>query len=631
MVAISESTLMIGTGSEQAVVGIADVSDGGLRPVFTFPKGHGAYAIDFRGRMALAGSRLGRVEFAVNFHEAVHEPSTATVLQESGGEALAVTLTEGGGAVVAGADGLWYWPHPQREPDCCTHMPVNGHSLCSVVEVKGVLYSLSTGGELYSWRLPGLIALKTFSVPLVPNKASLVHMNYWPQYDFLAYPGRNGELVLCALDGDQIVTVPLHDGEFYVVCLDRNELVTIGREDGKIGFTSAPQGQHRVLPGAPGDVVAGSIVPSLDFQILLVSGSGGAGMYGLGDGGLHLEKTLKAEGWRCVVGLSGGEFEAAREQLRKAEVRKIVNELRVKSNQTSDQEREQLHRKLIGLGAEPVSLELKVEAVQAKGADPMARVGELSLRQRQEALLRDESYAVPYLMEYAKLLESLWLLPLALSVYARLRSFSDDQTVVDAMLRVEQLTEAVHSRGAVVELDEGMPIETVLAAAETVGAPVSGQFAFAHQWPFECEASLIDWGIVKSKLEQRCRDEQCDVPSIAIRRNVRWLSHEGEELRSGIHVAKDTVTSGVMLGVAYNLVPSMQTIQPAFTITALPQSTLERSQVCEHNERFKNAVNDALNDGPAGGFWRRIYAVTRDAVWRTTNRFRHDTMQEKVL
>ena len=466
-------------------------------PLCTLPAGHSVYALSVgcRGDETVIGGTKGGRLLAIDRRGPECSGGSATVHEFVQGAPVLSVCALGAGCVVAsdvaGRCCLWN-TRAESKP---VFLPAENHVVCALLRLdQDTLVGLSTTGAVLFWSLANNSLIKTVAIPPPPPWAALTPLLHWRSAEALAYPNSDGDLVVYRIGTGDVLSLAAHKGTFHTIVEFEDDLITVGRCDGRMKRWRAGQEAPSMTVAAPQGVISGAVLGDLEPQLLLIQEDGGAGLYLFGEQELELERSLPGNDFRAAVGPSWELLNAALQQRRSSEARRLAVRIQSTFECDATHSDEEGHAALERLGYEHVSLALRGR--QASRRDDL--VEELKAYHQLIRLLpADESASLPSLKRYVALLERAWQLEEAQRVLRQ--AVSLDVGLTEQLDRLAPYAEAMSSGCAVIEPDT--PIATVLECAGVIGHGVSGLLRVHELEPLSCQGVTMSAQQIAKKYE----------------------------------------------------------------------------------------------------------------------------------
>jgi hypothetical protein len=385
------------------------------------------------------------------------------------------------------------------------------------------MVGLSSAGQLLFWKLPDLQLAQRLSVPAPPPISALVRLLYWPAAQALVWPSRGGDLVLSDLDGRRIRCVPAHAGVFYAMTVVNSELVTIGKGDGLAKCWNPGTSQPRTAKTAMRDTIAAATLWDSDLRLLLVDESGDAAVCSLdGTGMLCCAHRLAGRGYRSARGADAGTADAIRQRQVAHEAESLAAQINERMQHRQTEGIDELHQRLGQLGYRHVSLALRAAEARSR-KDVLA---DLQAYHALAAILPgDAPSGAVSLRRYAQLLELVWQLEAARTVYRQLAERSGDVTAGEHAEELAAEVDAIANQPSVIQSKR--PVDLLVRCASAVGRAFAGRFSVHEYEPVSCGSVSVMPKQLVEECEQVRQAAALECFAIGSCERVCWLVDGG--------------------------------------------------------------------------------------------------------
>jgi hypothetical protein len=515
--------MFLGAGGKEPRLD-AVMGSGETRRLLEFPPMHSAYAISIEsedGSIAV-GTKGGSVNIlAGNGVPKTGEPVQYWQLAQGAPVLSACWICKSVLAVSDTARRCLLWDTIQKE--FLRALETGGETICSLVNLAdGLLAGLSTNGKLLFWQpWEGRLAKKTDGPP-PPITSALVQMVYWPAERALAYPARNGNLMLVGPEKNDRRELAAHQGAFYAISAFGGNLLTAGKEDGRIKVWEAGPDKPRHDYQGVEKMISAAALGNQPTKLLLVDARGIANAYTLEDGELRHLGRLPGKDYRAAVVPSAERIQALYAKRQEEEVRRIVSEIQEGVERVPEEDITRLHSRLTELGYEHVSL-----ALRAEQADKNGKIVEtLEFYFGLVRILPQDNPSIFASMErYAASLEKAWHLPEADAVRRRILDFDPNYQFNACPNNLGEAADLVRGENWVIEPD--IPIEHVIESANVIGKRLIGRYAMRLEAPQSCCRVLLTPEMIAEKYERVRRESGKKGLPGATTERVWWISREG--------------------------------------------------------------------------------------------------------
>lgn len=265
------------------------------------------YAVDLdpSRRLMACGTRAGMMYLIPLGAQTTEQlpPETARLLQ--GRPVLALCLTSDGRLVSTDDTGqVLCW-----DPDCDSpplRWRQGGPPICAVsAPSEARVAGLGTEGEVLFWDTQGCLMVQ-LTGPAPAGPSALVRLTPWQAGDrlMLAYPARDGRLVVVQTDPPAIHACPAHQGRWFGALTVVEALITVGHDHAVAHvwhWTREGPVSARVVPACSGVIAIRAVVRSEPLQAVAVFGDGTAAAVMLTPDGLEMTVPIPGEDFRVVA------------------------------------------------------------------------------------------------------------------------------------------------------------------------------------------------------------------------------------------------------------------------------------------------------------------------------------------
>jgi len=436
-----------------------------------FPHSIYALGIEPETGMAAGGSRKGIVYLhsTDNQHSEGPTNNLIPVIDHSapilsllwlGKNRLAVTDT-------AGECKIW----PLERDSRPVRLQTSGNIVCSLSRIDpDFMAGLTTSGKLLIWNYHDLRLEKTIALTEPPGKYSLVNLVYLHSCSILAYPGKNGQLIVFNISTEESASFLAHQGDFYALFGFRETLFSIGKDDCMLKIWD----HEKYLPlkelPVSRNIIAAAGVGQDSVQILTIDLSGNAEISRLSESGVELIGSVPGEHYRIVIGLTKHPPEKPPDDPIKSELESLIKKIQMCCGQDLLSESEKYHGRIVELGFEHLSLGLKAEHEISAGNYTLA----LQFYRRLVKIIKEnDPAACRILHQYAMLLERLWQIDEAYLVYKHILCLNDSFPISTLYLPVK-LSKIAGPQNWILNPD--IPMRDVIGAATAINKPLSGRY-----------------------------------------------------------------------------------------------------------------------------------------------------------
>ena len=582
----------------------------------SFPAGQSVYAVDVSsdGMNWAAGTRGGHVYWLIpdkQIQDGHENPAQEFCL---GAGVLSVCFMDSKNLTVSDATGkCWICQLANTQPRI---LPVGMGTICSLHRLdSNHLAGLSSAGELLIWNWPRTDLVQKYSIPAPPVMSALVRLIYWSQADSLVWPVRGGDIAFYQLKTGQVHTIGAHKGDFYAMGFWRDLLFTIGQTDGCLKCWESGIDEPVDIRQVPDGIVSAFAWEDGCPKILMVNDSGQAGVYEFSGGKASLIHWLSGQDYRIAFSPDMDKFKLLLDQKKSLKAREVAMQITecIRRGQTDGLDF--LHEQLIQSDHRHVSLALRAE--EAKYADDI--VAELKSYKELAQLVSIQNEGMKdSLLRYTVLLESVWQLQIANSLYKQLSAiYPKDRVCIKEAQRLTRHLEVLELNEYVVEAD--VPLSILIKSADVVDRPLVGRFVMNISDPISCDINIELSEFFTRYEKMRQEEHNAPLPQ-ADEKELYWLSSKDIEPTNVIIFAVGTGSSleGLELGIKI-LKGACQTIlTPVVLFNTTPMdkgiSSVEHNQLVL--ERLKAVENQPLARARLEAVYNRINHVIRQLITR---------------
>jgi len=434
---------------------------------------HSIYALSIEPETGLAagGSRQGVVylQSTDNQNSGNSTKSLISVINH-GAPILSLLWLGKNRLAVADTDGKCkIWPFERNSQSVMLETSQN--LVCSLVKIdENLMAGLTTSGKLLIWNYHDLGLKNTIVLTEPPGKYSLVNLVYLPSCSILAYPGKNGQLIVFNISTEKSASFVAHQGDFYALFGVRENLFSIGKDDCmlKIWHHEKPL-PLKELPVSK-NIIAAAGIGQNSVKILTIDLSGKAEINRLSESCLELIGSVPGEHYRSVISFRNHPIEKSSADQIKNEIENLIIKIQMSLEQDQVSKSEKYHARIVALGFEHLSLGLRAEHEISAGKYTRA----LHFYHRLVKIIKDSGPAAcRILYQYGMLLEKLWQIDEAYLIYKHILSLNDNFPISTLYLPVK-LSEITEFQNWIFNPD--VPMRDVISAATAIKKPLSGRY-----------------------------------------------------------------------------------------------------------------------------------------------------------
>jgi len=348
-------------------------------------------------------------------------------------------------------------------------LQTSGNRMCSLVKIdENLMAGLTISGKLFIWNYHDLRLVKTIVLTEPPRKYSLVNLVYLPCCSILAYPGKNGQLIVFNISSEESVIFDAHQGDFYALFGFRENLFSIGKDDCKLKIWHPENALFLKELTVSGNIIAAAGIEHDSVTILTIDLSGKAKINRISESGLEFIGSVPGEHYRIVQSFTKHPHQEPSAQLVKIELESLINKIQMCQVAGLSSESEKYHDRILALGFEHLSLGLKAESEISAGNYTKA----LRFYHKLTKIIgKSDPGACRILHQYAMLLERLWLIEEACLVYKKIGCLSDKIPIstLYILMNPSKITECQNWI-----LSPDIPMHDVIEAANAINKTLSG-------------------------------------------------------------------------------------------------------------------------------------------------------------
>lgn len=462
--------IVLGAGGPRARIDVLNACLAQAETRLDLPGGHSVYAVALSpdGTELACGTRGGSIYWIANGESGqAQHPLRA----HQGAPILSVCYADPDHVVssdTAGRCFLWR----TRSDAGPLSLPTSQHVVCSLLPLDdGRIVGLSTVGDLLFWRRAERDLIEVAEVAAPAPVSALVNLVYWRAARALAYPGRDGQLVVFDLGGADTRILSAHEGEFYAVTEVEDDLLSIGLKDERLARWGVGHDEPAITLEAPAGVTSCALAGIDPSHLTVTHTDGSASVCTIEPSQLRVEARFRTAEYRVAVGFSWRRHrEHQRAQLQR-EAGTLAAAIESQLERGELEGLDDLHTRLSALGFRHVSLSLR--ATQHRLADNP--IGELRACAELASLLpQNASESTEWLERYAELLTRFGQFPEAFGLNSRITAAASGLECNPQDATFAEATSALERGDCVVETD--VPILTLIEAAGAIGRPFSGRF-----------------------------------------------------------------------------------------------------------------------------------------------------------
>ncbi|MCO6438481.1 MAG: WD40 repeat domain-containing protein [Phycisphaerae bacterium] len=439
-----------------------------------------AYAIDLnpiQGILA-CGTRDGTIHvFSASRDGDGQEPPQPTRIL-AGRAVTSLCFGANGSLISADESGrVLHWRAEDNDASRPARWSLGGEAIYLLGSTGEHVIGVGDEGQVLIWREgDGLIEAR-LAAPAPARPIALARPTTWALHDgaVVAYPARNGQLVVIRADPPSIYVTTAHEGPWYAAFQVDEHLATLGHDDGLIRFWHLAPSRPECIDERPAfhSAMDAEVFGAGSAQGVAVLSDGRAVRFAISQDSFTLLHAIPGKGFRAVVGASASAQRAFEMEQRRLRANELQDWIATSIDSEGDTDLHGAFDELDSLGAEDVSLALK--AHQAMRAGDLLL--ELELRHRLVRLLPlDSPDAQPSHERYIALLFEFGQYELALEAIDQSTQATTGGATGNCPPWLHATTKAMNAGREVVFSgpDRAVPVDQMIAAAQLLGRPLAG-------------------------------------------------------------------------------------------------------------------------------------------------------------
>lgn len=461
--------IFVTLGGEKPGLGYYDVIAGQFRKWITLPEGQSIYSIDYKceGKTIWTGTRAGRLYCtAVQFDD---EPNNE-LFHDFGADdgILDIALIKSQLIAVAHTSGKCHF-RSLIETETSRQLDTRGRTVYALFNPDQEHLAGLTNDKLLVWDIDGNLVFVT-EIPEPGNWSSLIKPMFFNPTDLWLWPDGRGRLVTYNHIRRQIETYAAHESQFYGIAESGIGLITAGFEDNILRIWNKEFELLNEIYVSASQIISAFSWENMGANILFTRATGECGVYKLLKNQLHLVADSDLRDCRLIFSSGRQVLETAIAGHKKQKAAEIAKQ--ITNHPGRPAMTEPLHKELIDLGYENISLLLRAEQARING-DPVEELGFYHrLFRRADAV---ESKMAESLLRYGSLLEMLWQVRSADTIFGLLDQFDVDDAIGQRQNSMKQKLQALDHRTAIINPGE-ISIGQILKASCITREPVMGRF-----------------------------------------------------------------------------------------------------------------------------------------------------------
>ena len=464
----SREKVILGSGGIQPGVAVLDPDTKQLEKALKLDAGESVYAIDVSPdeNILAAGTKTGFLYLLERDSFDSNEELQVKKLIH-GSSVLSVCFIDSFNLAVTDVSGrclLWRLGTKKT----CRQIHTGNNVICSLFKISpNHMAGISVDGRLILWDLTGFDIIEIYKIPKPPVLSALLKPVYWPANKIWLWPGEGGLLVMFDPQTSNINIISAHKRDFYATLVFDDEIITAGKDEGILKRWRI-HGDNITAENisAPEGIITATCWGDKRCQLLLATDEGDSAIYRINNGYLEPVHKMPNQHYRIAISPDIDKYRLGLKERKTSRAEKICTELESKINSHKWTDSQHLHKKLIELGFEHISLIFKArEAVEKDDI-----VGELRYLNRLYHLIKRKNLNITYYFDrFAFLLEKTWQLEKAQFVYEELEYHENTQ-------RLSAICKIIDSNNSIIEADIDIP--ALINSATILNEPFTGCYCF---------------------------------------------------------------------------------------------------------------------------------------------------------
>jgi len=536
-----EEILLCSGGADPGIT-MLDPVDLRVHPLICLSEGNSVYTAEVSadGKSVFAGSKTGFVHLVLQSSQS-NPHAIEGIRCFQGAPILSVCpLSRCETAASDTAANIVVWDIVQQKAIRTLESPCG--PVCSLFcPVEGLLAGLSVHGRIFIWDMAGNNRMRVLPAPAPSAPYALVEAIRWKEADCWVWTDWRGRLVLFNPESLEIRCVEAHDGGACAVSAFETELVSAGISDGFIKFWQPDSNKPWKALEAPFGVTSLVCWRAVGCRCLTICKEGRAYVYSVEDDELVDQETLPGDNYRVAIGPEPESFRTRLARLRSERVERLCVEVKSGIRAGNFSSLLPLYEELDSLGCQHMSLWL--QALEAKKREDITR--QLQACHTLAGLIRRKDLDLPEcLLTYGQLLEKVWQLGKARSVYQRLADSGYMVEVVRKRLsHLSTLLGSLSKRECIIE--SAVPLPIILEAAHILRSKLKKAHVL-ERWPgVACDGPIDPEDFLRKYESMRSVCHQ-ELPPGRLSQ-VDWLT---EDRRQSLSVVFFDISGGIVSLVA---------------------------------------------------------------------------------
>lgn len=433
-----------------------------IRPLLSLSEGNSVYAAEVSsdGKSIVVGSKTGFIHLVLQGSQV----STQTIegIRCCQGSPILSVCSVGRSETATSdtAANIIVWDLVQQKALRILESPCG--PVCSLFcPDEGLLAGLTVHGRILVWDMASNNSPRVLPAPAPSAPYALVEAIHWKEADCWVWTDWRGRLVFFNPESLEIGCIEAHAGGACAVSAFENKLVSAGISDGFIKFWQPDSNKPWKTLEAPFGVTSLVCWLAGGCRCLTICKEGRACVYSVEDDKLVAQETLPGDNYRVAIGPEPESCRKRLARLRSERVERLCLEVKSSIRAGDFEALQSFYEELDSLGCQHMSLWL--QALEAEKREDIIR--QLQSCQKLVSLIRRKDLDLPEcLFTYGQLLEKVWQLYKARSVYQRLADSGYMVEVVRKRLsHLSTLLSSLSKRECIIEA--AVPLPVILEAA----------------------------------------------------------------------------------------------------------------------------------------------------------------------
>jgi len=600
MILSNPTGIFITLGGARPGLGCYDAITGQFREWTILPKSQSVYSIDYEdeGKALWAGTRTGglyRIDVQPDdepMNNLVHDFGTHDSI-------LDIALISSSCIAIAhklGRCNLYGIADDDKSRSLNTRGRIVYALFCPDQEHLAGL----TDNELLVWDIDGHVIFAT-EIPEPANWPSLIKPVFFSWANLWLWPDRRGRLVTYHHASRQLATYPAHGSHFYGTTECKAGLISVGFNDRTLKIWNDKLELLNEIPMPVLPVISVFSWEDAGTNLLLTQATGQCSVYKLQGNHLDLTTDSDLKDCRLVFSPDRQALETAIADHKKQEAADIARQ--ITSSHSNPAMVESLHKDLIELGFENISLLLRAE--HARINEDL--VQELGFYHRLFGLVgMTESKMAESLLRFGNLLETLWQVSCAHRVFSMLSQFTLDDATSQRQDNLEQTLQALAHSEVVIDSGE-VSFTQILKASQITGEAITGRFIINQ---LESHSQSLPH-ISPSEYGECFEQNGSDMPEPQVLTAVILNGHTQTSREIAVFSANQAEIEGLELGFSFTHIAGETRIVPMTVFNTRRITTDGKNRVESLHQQY-----NVCKDGSISHSWLARVHEASDHVLR---------------